>query len=139
MIEIETKDAVAITRLEADVLVLGGGPAGTWAAIAAAEEGACVVLADKGFCGSSGAAAPSGNGIWYVEETLDVREKAMASREALGGYLQDREWMQAVLDHPGLDRGQHHHIVARGLDSIRISTLPAAQAYPQEHEGRAAA
>ena len=40
--------------LEADVLVIGGGPAGTWAALAAAAKGARVVLADKGYCGSSG-------------------------------------------------------------------------------------
>ncbi|KAF0963604.1 FAD-dependent oxidoreductase [Rhodococcus sp. T7] len=31
-----------------DVLVLGGGPATTWAALAAAREGARVVLADEG-------------------------------------------------------------------------------------------
>ncbi|WP_428981399.1 FAD-dependent oxidoreductase [Nocardia brasiliensis] len=46
-----------------DVLVLGGGPAGTWAALQAAASGTSVALADKGFCGSSG-------------------ERAMASREA---------------------------------------------------------
>jgi succinate dehydrogenase/fumarate reductase flavoprotein subunit len=34
-------------EFDADVLVLGGGPAGTWAAIAAACSGARVVLADK--------------------------------------------------------------------------------------------
>ena len=43
--------------LEADVLVIGGGPAGAWAAISAAAKGARVVLADKGFCGTSGATA----------------------------------------------------------------------------------
>jgi succinate dehydrogenase/fumarate reductase flavoprotein subunit len=51
-------------RLDTDVLVLGGGPAGTWAAIAAAEAGADVVLADKGYCGTSGATASGGNNLW---------------------------------------------------------------------------
>lgn len=83
---------------DADVLVLGGGPAGTWAAIAAAERGARVVLADKGFCGTSGATAPSGTGVWYVDPAPEQREAAMASREAAGGYLQDRRWMARVLD-----------------------------------------
>jgi glycine/D-amino acid oxidase-like deaminating enzyme len=46
-----------MTTLEADVLVLGGGPAGTWAAVTAARDGASVVLADKGYCGTSGATA----------------------------------------------------------------------------------
>jgi 2-polyprenyl-6-methoxyphenol hydroxylase-like FAD-dependent oxidoreductase len=45
-----------------DVLVLGGGPAGTWAALSAAKQGARVVLADKGYCGTSGATAPSNTG-----------------------------------------------------------------------------
>ncbi|RTM04445.1 MAG: FAD-dependent oxidoreductase, partial [Bradyrhizobiaceae bacterium] len=72
---------------DADVLVLGGGPAGTWAAISAAERGARVVLADKGFCGTSGATAPSGTGVWYVDPAPAQREAAMASREAAGGYL----------------------------------------------------
>ena len=62
--------------LEADVLVIGGGPAGTWAALAAAAKGARVVLADKGYCGSSGATAPSGVGVWYVPPVPEMREAA---------------------------------------------------------------
>jgi succinate dehydrogenase/fumarate reductase flavoprotein subunit len=88
------------TSLSADVLVVGGGPAGTWAAIKAAQAGADVVLADKGRCGSSGATASVGTGIWYVEDSPERREAAMASREALGGHLADREWMARVMDAP---------------------------------------
>lgn len=43
--------------LSTAVLVIGGGPAGTWAAIKAAQAGADVVLADKGYTGLSGATA----------------------------------------------------------------------------------
>src|SRR3954464_7221644 len=85
-------------ELDADVLVLGGGPAGTWAAVSAAEHGARVVLADKGFCGTSGATAAAGTGVWYVDPVLAQREAAMANREKLGGFLQDRRWMANVLD-----------------------------------------
>jgi succinate dehydrogenase/fumarate reductase flavoprotein subunit len=81
-----------------DVLVIGGGPAGTWGAISAAQSGSSVILADKGFCGTSGATAPSGTGVWYVDPNPEKREAAMASREQLGGYLQDRRWMSRVLD-----------------------------------------
>ncbi|WP_194814869.1 FAD-dependent oxidoreductase [Nocardia sp. XZ_19_385] len=84
--------------IEVDVLVLGGGPAGTWASLQAAATGASVLLADKGFCGSSGATAAAGTGIWYVQPEPELREQAMASREGLGGYLADREWMARVLD-----------------------------------------
>lgn len=84
--------------LLADVLVIGGGPAGTWSAWSAANTGAKVVLVDKGYCGTSGCAAASGNGVWYVPPEPDSREAAMASREALGGFLSSRDWMQRVLD-----------------------------------------
>ncbi len=50
--------------LTADVLVIGGGPAATWAAIAAAEAGANVILVDKGYVGTSGATAPANTGTW---------------------------------------------------------------------------
>jgi len=92
--------------LEADVLVLGGGPAGTWAAWSAASAGARVVLADKGYCGTSGATAPSGTGVWYVPPDEEQREAARASREGLGGYLADRAWMDRVLDqtHENVDK-----------------------------------
>jgi succinate dehydrogenase/fumarate reductase flavoprotein subunit len=85
-------------ELDADVLVIGGGPAGTWAAWNAAQAGASVVLVDKGYCGSSGATAPSGTGVWVIPPTTEDREKAKAQREALGGYLADHDWMDRVLD-----------------------------------------
>jgi succinate dehydrogenase/fumarate reductase flavoprotein subunit len=84
--------------LTTDVLVLGGGPAGTWAAYSAAVSGARVVLADKGYCGTSGATAPSGVGVWYVPPDPEQREHARASRESMGGYLSERSWMDRVLD-----------------------------------------
>ncbi|MFN6535006.1 MAG: FAD-dependent oxidoreductase [Nostoc sp. EkiNYC01] len=84
--------------LQADVLVIGGGPAGTWAAWSAASSGARVVLVDKGYCGTTGCAAASGNGVWYVPPDAEARETAKASRESLGGFLSDRNWMDRVLN-----------------------------------------
>ena len=83
---------------KADVLVIGGGPSGAWAAITAKQNGADVILVDKGYCGSSGATAPSGSGVWYIPPEKEKREEAMKSREALGGYLSERKWMKRVLD-----------------------------------------
>lgn len=85
-------------ELAADVLVLGGGPAGAWAAVAAAEAGAQVVLADKGYLGTSGAAAAGGNNLWYLPPQADVRLAAIERREAEGGMLTERSWMWRTLD-----------------------------------------
>src|ERR1700761_574811 len=81
-----------------DVLVIGGGPAGCWAAITAAESGASVALVDKGYCGTTGATASAGVGVWYVEPEEEAREQAIQSREAMGGWLVDRNWMHRALD-----------------------------------------
>jgi succinate dehydrogenase/fumarate reductase flavoprotein subunit len=88
-----TKDS-AVEPLSTDVLVVGGGPAGTWAEIKGAEAGVDVVLADKGYTGASGATASVGTGVWYVDDVPELREAAMASRDALG----DHGWMTRVLD-----------------------------------------
>ena len=88
----------AAEALQTDVLVIGGGPAGTWAAIKAAQAGVDVVLADKGHTGSSGSTASVGTGIWYVDDVPHVREAAMAGRTALGGHLAEESWMTRVLD-----------------------------------------
>ncbi|GAB3205968.1 FAD-binding protein [Nocardia tengchongensis] len=84
-------------QISTDVLVIGGGPAACWAAVHAREAGAEVVLVDKGYCGTSGATAPSGTGVWYVAPEAAARSKAKASREALGGHLADHYWMDRVL------------------------------------------
>lgn len=85
-------------QLTTDVLVIGGGPAGTWAAITAASKGSKVVLVDKGYCGTSGATAPSGTGVWYIKPEQQLREEAKQSRFGLGGQLADTGWMDRVLD-----------------------------------------
>ena len=89
---------IDILDLTADVLVIGGGPAGAWAALKAVQSGADVVLVDKGYLGTSGATASAGTGVWYVQPEAGAREAAMASRENLNGHLSDRRWMARVLD-----------------------------------------
>lgn len=88
----------ASRRFAVDVLVIGGGPAGTWAAVGAAARGARVVLVDKGYCGTSGATAPSGTNVWAVPPDPVAREKAKASRFDAGGQLAEPVWMDRVLD-----------------------------------------
>jgi len=92
------EERVGSREWRADVLIIGGGPAGTWAAISAAAKGASVVLADKGYCGASGATAPSGTAVWYVEPEGPKRHQSKASRYAMGGYLAETAWMDRVLD-----------------------------------------
>jgi succinate dehydrogenase/fumarate reductase flavoprotein subunit len=86
-----------VLDLTADVLVIGGGPSAAWAAIAAAEGGARVILVDKGYLGTSGATAPSNTGTWFVPPG-DGRRAAVDRRLALTHGLAEPRWAHRTLD-----------------------------------------
>jgi succinate dehydrogenase/fumarate reductase flavoprotein subunit len=83
--------------VSADVLVIGGGPAGAWAAVAAADAGARVILVDKGYLGTSGATAPSNTGTWFVPPG-EGRRVAIEQRQPRTGGLADPRWVERTLD-----------------------------------------
>ena len=83
--------------LVADVLVIGGGPAGAWAAIAARAAGCDVILADKGFLGTSGATAPSNTETWLAAPGAP-RAQAIARHIAKTSGLCDADHTDRVLD-----------------------------------------
>ena len=117
--------------IDADVLVIGGGLAGTWAAIAASREGARVVLAEKGYCGTSGVTATAGPNHWWVAP--EQREAVIAARLATAEGLADSSWMAGILDLtwkslPSLERvysfpvdekGQKQYRTLRGPEYMR--------------------
>ncbi|WP_225977383.1 FAD-binding protein [Nostoc sp. CENA543] len=83
-------------QLTADVLVIGGGPAAAWAAWAAATQGVKVIIADKGFLGTSGAAAASGNGI--MAPSPENWEKVVSERYRIGKNLANLRWIERVIE-----------------------------------------
>jgi succinate dehydrogenase/fumarate reductase flavoprotein subunit len=83
--------------LVADVLVIGGGPAASWAALAASGSGAAVVVVDKGYLGTSGATAPTNTGTWFVAPGAG-REAAIARRQQQNGGLAVPRWVERTLD-----------------------------------------
>ncbi|MET0363851.1 MAG: FAD-binding protein [Sphingobium sp.] len=82
----------------ADVLIVGGGMAAAWAAIAAAKAGASTILVDKGYLGTSGVTATGGPNHWWIPPDpalrRDVIEKRLVSSLGLG----DADWMERVID-----------------------------------------
>ncbi|MBR3398129.1 MAG: FAD-binding protein [Lachnospiraceae bacterium] len=78
------------TELETDVLVLGGGIAGCWAAISAARQGAKVILMEKGDVSRSGAGGPGCDHWCNVPANplsrVDPDEWALRMMEAEGPY-----------------------------------------------------
>jgi succinate dehydrogenase/fumarate reductase flavoprotein subunit len=85
-------------ELDTDVLVIGGGLAGNWAAAAARRAGAAVILVDKGYCGTSGVTATAGPGHWWIPpDPVDLRETVIAARQKSGFGLNDAGWMARTL------------------------------------------
>ncbi|MBE9604738.1 FAD-binding protein [Acetobacteraceae bacterium H6797] len=106
--------------LETDVLVIGGGMAGAWAATAAAQAGARVVLVDKGYCGTSGVTAGAGPGHWWVPpDPPEARPAAIAARAATGLGLADPDWMARVV----------------ALTWERLPTLARHHPFPRDERG----
>ena len=88
---------LAETEIAADVLVLGGGIAGCWAAIAAAKKGAKVILVEKGATWTSGAGG-SGVDHWHCAVTnpvskLTPEEYTQINMEHFGG------WRNAIMQY----------------------------------------
>ena len=84
--------------LKANVLVVGGGMAGAWAAATAARAGASVILVDKGYCGTSGVTATAGPGHWWVPpDPPEARPEAIRARANAGLGLCDPRWMARAI------------------------------------------
>ena len=76
-----------------DVLVIGGGLAGCWAAIAATRQGSRALVVDKGFIGGSGCSVFAGGVVLYLTPDDDpadfVREHCRESE-----LLLDPGWVE---------------------------------------------
>jgi len=86
-----------IEVVDANVLIIGGGFAGTWAALRAAELTDGVVLVEKAYVSRAGASVMSG-GVTSCpmdDDDLDVWAKEFIVR---GGYLAHQAWTNKLLE-----------------------------------------
>jgi fumarate reductase (CoM/CoB) subunit A len=74
---------------DADVLVIGGGASGSMAAIEARDQGAEVLLANKGFLGMTGVTASTQGGIAAVIAPPDSQEQFVQDMLKCGRSLND--------------------------------------------------
>ncbi|MBI4334369.1 MAG: FAD-binding protein [Chloroflexi bacterium] len=81
--------------LKSDVLVIGGGIAGTYAAIKAAENGAGVVQVDKGRVGKSGCSAFAAGVMFVYIPGEDDLDDWFAAEVRHRGYLVQQDRLQS--------------------------------------------
>src|SRR5690554_7428470 len=80
MSQIHIRDARPAGRLDADVLVVGGGAAGVAAAVTAARGGLSVILLERyGFCGGGAVAGLSGTvcGLYAASDNARKPEQVV--------------------------------------------------------------
>lgn len=78
-----------------DVLVIGGGQAGFFAALKGQEHGAKVTLVDKGYAGKSGQSQNITCMICYDPEKNDL-DKWCEESVSVDEYLENRDWVRTV-------------------------------------------
>jgi succinate dehydrogenase/fumarate reductase flavoprotein subunit len=83
--------------IETDVLVVGGGFAGCFAAVKAREQGVSVTLVSKGKIGRSGM-SPWAHGTMAVPPDREDKIEALLKQAHTGAeYLNNREWTDRVI------------------------------------------
>jgi succinate dehydrogenase/fumarate reductase flavoprotein subunit len=84
-------------EIETDVLVIGGGIAGIFAAVKAREEGVDVTLVSKGNIGRSGQ-SPWAHGTMVISPDLENKSTELMQQAYIGGeYLNNRDWTERVI------------------------------------------
>ncbi|AKS45863.1 Succinate dehydrogenase/fumarate reductase, flavoprotein subunit [Octadecabacter temperatus] len=81
--------------MKTDVLVIGGGIAGGYAAIKAADAGASVTLIDKGYMSRSGQSPYVDSFLVFNEDWGDNLDEWMDMIGQVGEHVNHREWTKA--------------------------------------------
>jgi succinate dehydrogenase/fumarate reductase flavoprotein subunit len=85
-----------ITLIECDVLVIGGGMAGCFAAVKAREQGLNVLLVDKGYVSRSGETPYAGDTAVFDPEWGHDLDQWLAQVNVVGEYMNNRHWNELV-------------------------------------------
>jgi succinate dehydrogenase/fumarate reductase flavoprotein subunit len=85
-------------EVRTDVLVIGGGVAGCFAAIKASEQGLAVTIVDKAYAGKSGSSIAAGGCfmVFNPERGHDF-DASMEAVSTKGEYLNNRDWDEVIL------------------------------------------
>lgn len=88
---------IAETRVTADILVIGGGIAGCFAAIKAKQTGVDVILVDKGYVGKSGQSAYATDFLAFSTDKGHDFDDWMQCINKSSEYVNNRYWTELTI------------------------------------------
>ena len=104
--------------VETDVLVIGGGIAGCFAAIKAKEKGVDVTLVDKGYVGKSGQTPYARGFMVFNPEWGHKLDICMNRINVAGEYVNNQEWTEIVFKD---SYARYQDLVSWGVDFSQSS------------------
>ena len=102
--------------IETDILVIGGGLAGCFAAVRARELGADVTLVDKNNVGRSGCSVYAAGMLVFNPDWDDDIDAWLEQFSRVGEYLVDRSWAEILLRE---SYARHRDLVSWGVSYYR--------------------
>ncbi len=93
----ESMAAAAVDEYSADILVIGSGFAGTFAALKAREAGLKVTMVDKGSVGHSGL-SPWASDCRPFRKGTDNREEWIQNISTYTEFVNDHKWLEIFMD-----------------------------------------
>jgi len=102
--------------IETDVLVIGGGMAGCFAAIKAVEQGLKVALVDKGYVSKSGQTPWAGAFAVFYPEWGHSLDEWMNQVNTVGEYINNQEWTEIVFQD---SYARYQDLVSWGVEFLK--------------------
>jgi len=114
--------------VETDVLVIGGGMAGCFAAIKAKNKGVKVTLVDKGYVSKSGQTPFAGGFLVFNPEWGHDLDSWMNQINNYGEYLNNREWTKIILKD---SYSRYKDLISWGVEFFKIEMPQSKSSYPK--------
>ena len=116
--------------VETDVLVVGGGLAGCFAAIKARGKGVNVVLVDKAYATMSGETPFAGDTAVFNPEWGHKLDEWMNQVSTIGEYVNNREWNEIVFKE---SYARYKDLVSWGVQFTKENGEPKRYPHPLTH------
>jgi len=116
---------------ETDVLVIGGGLAGCFAAIKAREHGAEVILVDKGYVSKSGETPFAGDTMVFSPAWGHKLDEWMTQVNVIGEYINNRQWNEIVFQE---SYNRYQDLESWGVKFLKEKGEPRRLSHPLKNQ-----